>query len=173
VKKIVVILMNIDLKPGSVFLLPHTFNRIGLVLFFPSLILSYFFAFAGIKPAFLDVYVFAVWSEYFQTKYFSIIENNISEEITLLLLLISLFFIACAKVAGENEATLVLRFKAMMLAIYTNTILLIVSIVFIYGIAFLSIVFLNLFSGLLLFIVIFYFNYFRYRSERNASPQHD
>jgi hypothetical protein len=167
------IVMNIDLKPGSVFLLPHTYNRIGLVLFFPSLILLYLFAFAGIKPAFLDVNVFAVWSEYFQTKYFSVIENNISEEITLLLLLISLLLIAFAKVIDENEATMLLRFKAMVLAMYINTVFLIFSIVFIYGIAFVSIVFINLFSGLLVFIVIFYVNYYRYLSEKNNSPQLD
>lgn len=161
--------MNIDLKPGSFYLLPHPYRYIGIVLLFPSTIFFYVFAYLGIKPAFLDVHVFAAWSQYFETKYFTVIENNVAEEITLLFFLVSLFFIAFARTAEENEATLVIRFKAMLLAMYVNTALLVVSILFVYGLAFVSIVIVNLFSGLLLFILIFYVNYYRYRSALNTS----
>jgi hypothetical protein len=145
-------------------LLPHRYKYIGLGLLVPSLIFLYMFAYRGIKPDFLDVNVFAVWSKYFETKYFTVIENNISEEITLVFLLISLCFIAFARVSEENEATMQMRFKALLLATYINTALLILSVFFVYGIAFVSIVFMNIVSALLLYIIIF--NVYYYRSLR-------
>jgi hypothetical protein len=153
-------------RPGGAFLLPGICRSIGLALLAPGLIFVYLFAYEGIKPAFLDVHVPALWAQYFETRYWTVIENNIAEEITLFTLLASMFLIASARVADENEATILLRFKALMLATYINTAFLIFAIVFVYGIAFATIVFINLFSGLASFILIFYASYYRYRTKR-------
>ncbi len=150
-------------------LLPQTYKYIGLGLLLPSLICAYACVHLGMKPAFLDGHVFAVWSEYFETRYFTVIENNVGEEITLVSLLISLLFIAFAKGADENEEMVRLRFRAMVLATYINTALLIFSSLFFYGIAFVSAVFMNLFSGLILFIAIFYVSCWRYRASKRES----
>jgi hypothetical protein len=162
--------MNTDGQSGANFLLPHACTYVGLVLLLPSVVFLYMFAYLGMKPAFLDVHVFAMWSTYFEARYFTVIENNLAEEITLAVLLIGLFLIAFSRVAHENEATLRLRFRALVTALYVNTGLLLLSIVFSYGLAFVSLVFVNMFSGLLFFIVIFYAGYYK-RVHDGSSPR--
>jgi len=154
--------MNNIIKPGSGFLLPYKFKYLGWLLLAAGLICSVLFLFIGLKYSLLDVNVFAVWSRYFDTRYFSIIENNISEELTITILLSGLFLVAFSKMKNENDEISSIRIKALFLSVYINTGLLLFSALFIYGLAFVYMAFFNIFSGLFLFILIFYIDYCKY-----------
>jgi hypothetical protein len=151
--------------PGKL-LLPPVFRITGIILALAGAIAGFLRFGKGIKPDFLDVKVFAVYSVYFDTKYFSIIGNNISEEISGLLLLTGLFFFSFAREKNENANLWIFRVKAFLIAMYINTAILFLSFIFIYGIGFFFILSVNLFS--LLIIYNLFFRYFLYRYRKSS-----
>lgn len=140
----------------SRFLLPYPFRLTGFLFFIAGVIFSIMRFSFGIKPGFLDVKVFAIYCRYFDTKYFSVIGNNISEEICGILLLAGLFFITFAKEKKENEAIMDIRLRSIFLSVFANSILLLLSIIFIYGFGFLAVMVINLFSMFILYNLIYY-----------------
>jgi hypothetical protein len=144
-------------------LLPSGFRIAGFVLAMTGVIAGYLRFGAGIKPNFLDVKVFAIYSVYFETKHFSIIGNNISEEISGVLILTGLFFFSFAREKNEDSALWIFRFKALILSVYINTVLLLISVIFIYGLGFIYILSINLFSLLIFYNLIFRYFLYRYR----------
>jgi len=139
----------------SKYLLNYKLKFVGLAL----LILSFFLAiirfYFGIKPNIFDTKVFAIYSYYFEKKYFVVIENHISEEIAGVLALTGLFLVAFSKEKNENDKIVSLRNNSMKLSFIANYIFLILSFVFVYGFAFLDIMIINIFSQLVFFIIIF------------------
>lgn len=109
----------------------------------------------NLKPAFLNIKVFAVFSYYFEKKYFSVIENDAGEEIIIILLLSGLFLIAFSKLKIETDDSVLLRIKALLLSLYINTIFLLFSALLIYGVGFLAITVINCFSFFLIYLIIF------------------
>ena len=145
----------------SRYLLPYSFRLTGFFLFIAGVVFSVMRFMLGIKPGFLDVKVFAIYCRYFDTKYFSVIGNNISEEICGVFLLAGLFFITFAKEKKENDGIMYIRLRSFFLAIYANSILLLLSFFFVYGFGFLAIMVFNLFSMFILFNLIYYWLKFR------------
>jgi len=109
----------------------------------------------NLKPAFLDIKVFAVFSYYFDKKYFSVIENDIGEEIIIILILTGLFLISFSRLKIESDVSIGIRIKALILSVYINTIFLLFSTIFIYGIGFLAITVVNCFSLFMINIIVF------------------
>lgn len=159
-----------DVKPVNIPLLPYRFKLVGLLLASMGCALGIMCFYFGIKPEFLDVHVFAIYSKYFQSSYFSIIENNIIEELSGLLLIGGLALITLSKEKTEKDIFNFLRLKALILSIYINTGFLIFSTIFIYGIGFIVIMILNLFSELFIFNLLFYYSLFRLKEkEKNKT----
>ena len=142
-------------------------NHLSRLLFpYWCRLLGYFISISGIlaacllyvlnlKPAFLNIKVFAVFSYYFDKKYFSVIENDVGEEIIIILILTGLFLISFSKLKIESDVSVLLRIKALLLSVYINTIFLLLSTLFIYGIGFLAITVFNCFSLFVINITIF------------------
>ena len=108
-----------------------------------------------LKPAFLNIKVFAVFSYYFDKKYFSVIKNDIREEIIIILILVGLLLVSFSKLRNETDVSVLLRIKAIFLSVYINTLFLLLSAVFIYGLGFMAITVVNCFSLLLINVIIF------------------
>lgn len=147
-------------------LLPNAFRIAGIVLTLAGVAAGFLRFVKGIKPEFLDVKVFAIYSMYFDTKYFSIIGNNISEEITGLLLLTGVFFFTFAREKIESPGLWILRIRAFLIASYINTGFLFLSFLFIYGLGFLFILCLNMFSLMIIYTICFRF--FLYKSRKSS-----
>jgi hypothetical protein len=109
----------------------------------------------NLKPAFLNIKVFAVFSYYFEKKYFSVIENDAGEEIIIILFLSGLFMISFSKLKIETDDSVLLRIRAIILSIYINTVFLLLSALLIYGVGFLAIAVVNCFSFFIFYLVIF------------------
>ena len=112
----------------------------------------------GIKLQILDLKTFAIYSSFFESKTFVIIRNNLTEEAAGLLTLMGLFFVAVSKEEEENQDISDLRLRSLLTSIYLNTIFLIISIFFVFGIGFVEVMMLNLFTPLLFYIIIFKHN---------------
>jgi hypothetical protein len=110
----------------------------------------------NMKPAFLNIKVFALYSYYFEKKYFSVIENDAGEEIIIILLLTGLFLLSFSKLKEETDDSVLLRMKSLLLSLYINTIFLLLSAILIYGVGFLAIAVANCFSFFIFNIIIFW-----------------
>lgn len=84
-----------------------------------------------------------------------IIENDISNEILLTLMLIGTYFVAFSRVKAEDEFSYQLRMEAMGQAILINGILLLIANWLIYDGLFLYAMIWGLFSFLLIFSILF------------------
>lgn len=136
-------------------LFPNWCRWLGFLILMSGILAAFVFYVMDLKPAFLDIKVFAVFSYYFDKKYFSIIKNDISEEIVIILMLVGLFLVSFSKLRNESDVSVLLRIKAILLSVYINTLFLLLSAVFFYGLGFMAITVVNCFSLLLINVIIF------------------
>jgi hypothetical protein len=153
--------------------LPYTFRWIGLVFFIPGLALAYLWGFAGFKPEWLSVPVFAVYSEYLKTVTFGMTKTNLADELAAILLLTGILWFICSKEKSENQQTDLLRYKALFLSVLINSAFLLFSIFFIFGIGFIDVMIINLFSQLFIYLLIFRFLVFRNKEVTRLSSRVD
>ncbi len=137
------------------FLLPRKYRFVGYLFLLIGFVSGFVRFYLGIKPDYLTLPVFAIYSEFIETKTFQFITNNISEEITALFCITGLFLIAFSKNKYEYESTQLIRLRALVYSIYFNTILLILSTMFVYGFGFITVLIVNIVSQLALFVLIF------------------
>ena len=122
-------------------LLPHRFKMIGWVIFVP---------------------VFTYWLLNINTQLFSLFKIEPNLTILIATLLISLIFIAFSKQKQEDEFVSSLRLNSWLWAAWINSALLLLADLFIYGRTFLSVVELNLFTFLIIFIIRFHYLLHKY-----------
>jgi hypothetical protein len=147
------------------FLLPHKIKFVGIVLFLLGLVAAYLRFYAGLKPSYLTVPVFAVYSSFLETKTFQVITNNVSEEITAILLLLGLFAINFSKEVIENEKVDSLRLFSFASSVLLNTMILIFCVLFIFGFAFVNVLMFNMFSQLMIYQIIFRIHYIKNKKK--------
>lgn len=135
--------------------LPYRSNRIGWLLFLPGMVLGYLVEFMDFKPGFLDFRVFALHSEYLRTRTMEQVKNNISDELALIMIIIGLVIIIFSKEKNEEPRHQELRLKAMFLSVLLNSLMLCLSVMFVFGIGFLKMAVLSMFTQLLFYVVIF------------------
>lgn len=151
----------------SKFLLSNKFKIPGWLLVISGFILSLIRFKFGIKPTFFDVKVFAFYSSFIETKYLSVIENHVSEEIAGCLLLVGFLFIVFSKEKNEAEQIAKLRNESLALSVLLNSLLMLLGLVFFYGIAFVELMIINIFSLLAINVTVFKFRiyYFKRKSQ--------
>lgn len=145
-------------------LFPRTFKIPGVILFLIGFSLGLVRFYFGIKPKFFDVKVFSIYSQYFETSYFKVISNHISEELTALFLITGLLLICFSKEKDENESLNQIRLKSLILTFYINTGLILLSFIFIYGFVFINVIVLNLISPFIIYLITF--NWLKYKFSR-------
>lgn len=133
-------------------LLPHSFRKIGfimlpivVVLFVMVLLKEYTWSFLDYKPLMSDKSIFNTSN------------GNFSDELTLLLTFLCLFFIAFSKEKVEDEYLQKVRLHALQVSVYINYIILALATFLVYGLSFLNIVFGNLFTIPVIFISVYYY----------------
>jgi hypothetical protein len=149
----------------SRFLLPNYFKKAGLVLFLIGVVVLYLRFGMGIKPDWLQVKVFAIYSSIFEVHYLSFTENNIGEEIGLLISGVGLFLFALSREKTEDETSCFIRAKAFILSVYFNGIVFVICVLFIFGWGFLAYMAVNLFLWLFSYNVIYLFLKHRYHES--------
>ncbi len=140
-------------------LLPFPFKAkvAGWMLVVLGLILGTLFAFFNLV---INLPVLAVFSSFLEEKYFALFTTNVTDELTLLLILGGMFLIVFSKDRIEEESDessqqlFELRSKSMFKAMFFNTIFLFFSIIFIFGQGFFWIMIFNLLSVFALYLII-------------------
>src|SRR3989339_2046317 len=145
-------LMIKDLAP-----FPFKAKVAGWMLFIAGLILGTLFAFFNLV---INFPVLAIFSSFLEEKYFTVFTTNVTDELTLLLILGGMFLVVFSKDHLEensqesSEKLFEIRAKSMFKALYYNTILLFFSILFVFGQGFFWVMILNLLSVFVLYLVI-------------------
>lgn len=134
--------------------MPNKVRIYGWVILLFGILLGVSRFYFGVKPEFLNIKVFAVYSKYFETNYFKVIENHVSEELTALLILVGLFIISFTKEKIENDSVEAIRYKSLIFTFYINTVLITLSFLFVYGFGFINILVINVFSPFIIYIIL-------------------
>ncbi len=135
--------------------LPYRFKFIGYGLFLAGIISGYLVLEHHYMPDFLDVPVFAVHSQYVKKTVMGMSQTNLMDDFALLFTLTGLLLVMFSKNRNETPEVMGLRVKAIFYAVLANSFFIIISILFIFGIGFVKIAFLQLFTLPAIYLVIF------------------
>lgn len=144
---------------NSKMLLPHHFKAIGLIILFPCLILGILVTFYGFRLDWLSVDFDTLREQ--MIPFFGKItpddfgNENYTEEIAYILMMVSLVFIAFSREEQEDEFIFKMRLESLLWAMYINVGLLILLTIFTYGLFYLMLIMLAPFAFLLIFIIRF------------------
>jgi hypothetical protein len=140
------------------YLLPHRYKLIGWVL------LIVFFTLGVLRLTMGESFQLEMlsFSREGTTKFlsdgdflFNLKANNFTDEIIMVLLLISLLLTGFSKEKTEDEWIGKIRLESLVWSVYVNTLLLIGAIIFIYGFMFLDVMIVNIATTMILFIIRF------------------
>ncbi len=151
------------------FLFPNVVKKIGWFIFIPAVIAGVYYLFDGTELAFLDARVFAIYDDEImgETIYFKMTDNNLTDEILGILLLIGSVLVAFSKEKDEDEFIMKIRLESLLWATFVNVGFLLFCLMFIYGMMFFTVMMLNMYSLLILFIIRF--NIIMYRTKKQMA----
>ena len=140
------------------YLFSNRFKKIGWVLFIPSLVGAILISIYEPEFDFLNLKAFAIFNDdFFNSKrFFYLIDNNLADEILCVLLIVGGILVAFSKEKIEDEMVTKIRLESLVWATYVNYAVLLVCVIFIYGMPFLTVMMYNMFTLLFFFIVRFY-----------------
>lgn len=144
-------------------LFPSNFKIFGFILFIPSLILLLIeYVYSLNFDSYLSLRVFAIYAERIgnNAKFFEIIEDKFMYELVFIGLILGGILINFSKLKNEDEYTMQIRYESLVWATYFNYGALLFFIIFIYGLPFINVVLLNLYSLLIFFMVRFHYKIF-------------
>ncbi|HET8884762.1 MAG TPA: LPXTG cell wall anchor domain-containing protein [Salinimicrobium sp.] len=139
------------------YLLSTSFNKVGWILFIPGVILGIATMFTGFEPDWLNLKVFAIASNFFFSEqcYLCFVENEFTDEIAGLLIILGALFISFSKRKNEDEFISKLRLESLMWATYINYGILALAILLVYDMSFFYVMVFNMFTILIFFIIRF------------------
>ena len=142
------------------YLFPTTFRKIGWCLFVPFVIMCLICLFNGANEDWLEVSVLSVvpWG---------VIKNSLFDELSMTGLTVSLLFIAFSKEKDEDECIANIRSNSLIWATMAGYFLLIVCTMLIYDLQYLNFVFIDLFMILILFIIKYNIELYKFRRSNN------
>ena len=136
-------------------LLPRGCRIVGWFAVPAGLVLAVIRFHYGIKLPLFNLKVPAIYSDYLEPRYFTLVTNHYSEEVAGALVLVGLICLAFSRQRDDGPWLMQVRLQAMLVATYLNTGFLLVSILFVFGIGFIDVLFLNLFSPLVIYLLVF------------------
>ncbi|WP_295654194.1 hypothetical protein [uncultured Mucilaginibacter sp.] len=158
------------------FLFPSIFRYLGYLLALPGFVLGYFVLYKDYAIPGFELKLRA------KNEVFLPAIENFTNELAITLVIIGLLFIAFSKVKREDELTARIRLSSLYWAILANYAIYFVLFIVVRVCWALNITFLgpdsydndfiqyNLFTPLLIFIVIFYYRLYRSKNEYNSQP---
>lgn len=131
-------------------LLPHSYKIVGWVLLLPALV-------AGIALMFFN------YSLPFMQAEHGILSVDFSDELIGIVLILALVLVGFSRLKLEDEYTFRIRLEAFQLAFYIYAAIMAIAILVIYNDAFFNFMVINLFTPLLLFVLIFHIRIIAFR----------
>ena len=138
------------------FLIPHKFKVIGWIITIPAHVLMILALHFDFTFHFLDYQAKEVTHLSFDKNFlFNLDFHNFTDEIEGLLLITGLLILALAKEKDEDEWVGQIRLESLLWAVLVNSVLLVLAIIFFYGILFLQVMAYNICAPLILFVARF------------------
>lgn len=154
------------------FLFPNKCKWIGWLLFVPALTIAIYLTVSGISldEAF-NTKVFAIAADEFlgKSQFMTLIENNISDEVLLIALVVGGLLVGFSKSKNEDEFIAKIRYESLVWAVYLNFGIMLFATVFIYGMYYYHVMLANMFTVLLFFIIRFHV--MLYRLNKSAGDE--
>jgi hypothetical protein len=149
------------------YLFPNRFKKIGWLLFIPGIILGIVFLIYESDISLFNISVFAIAEEEIlsDATYFSILRNNVLDEITSLLLIIGALLFAFSKEKSEDEFISKIRLESLVWATYMNYVILILAIIFVFNMTFFWVLVFNMFTLLVFFLVRFNWALYKFKNQ--------
>jgi hypothetical protein len=146
------------------FLFPNSFKKIGWLLFVPSFILGTYLLLSGFDfdNSFV-VKTFAIVNDrlFNQSKYFNFIENGILDELITVLVIVGGILVGFSKTKNEDEYISKIRYESLVWATYLNYGLILFFTAFVFGMPYLNVLFYNMFTLILFFIIRFHYKIYQ------------
>jgi len=146
------------------YLFPHQFKKIGWVLLIISIAAAIANLPFGWEPTFLNSKPINIWGQDYS---FLGTGNNFFDELYSIGIIIGSILIAFSKEKYEDEYIQKIRLEALVWAVYFNYIIVILSIIFTYGIDFPIFLMYNVATLLLVFLIRFNWSLFKIRKVEN------
>lgn len=142
-------------------LLPHRFQLIGWIMFFPLAILL-------VLNGFYDYEInWLTWDNFRSGDIFNTSNENFTNEISIVGTFLSLFFIAFSKEKQEDEYIQKIRLDSLLIAFYVYGLLTVFGTLVFYSVGYLEFMGFNMFSIQLVFIIRF--RWVMYRQQNTLS----
>lgn len=149
------------------FLFPSQFKKIGWLLFIPSVIGTLILSVCNISTdEYLNVTVFSIYQESIGeiTGFFNLIKNSIVDEIFTIGIIVGGILVGFSKLKEEDEMISKIRYKSLVWATYLNYGIILFFTLFIFGLPYLNVLFYNMFTLLLFFIIRFHYIIYKLNS---------
>ena len=117
--------------------------------------MGYLVTFNHFMPDFLDVPVFAIYSAYIQKTVMGFTQTNLADEIAIIFILAGLAIFTFSKQKEEKSFYMNLRAESLFLSLAINTACLILLTLLVFGLGYIKIVFLNIFSIFIIYLIVF------------------
>ena len=134
------------------YLIPHRFKKIGWLILSIGLTLGSHFV---IFDTNFDILKFEVLKVNFSDIAISFQKNNIYDEFISILTIVGALLVAFSKEKEEDEYLIKIRLTSLVKATAVNYIILIIAILFLYDFDFYWILVFNMFTTLILYIILF------------------
>ena len=155
----------------TLFLFPNKYKKFGWFLFVPSLLAGLFLSITGfpLKYDYFKMKVFALYSDqlFSDSKFFTIVENEVVDEIILVLIIVGALLVGFSKTKNEDEFISKIRYESLVWATYFNFLLMIIATLLIYGFQYFNVLLANTFAMLLFFIIRFHFMIYKLNKSSN------
>ena len=135
--------------------MPNKLRIFGIIFFMAGivlLILKYQF---NLKPEFLNLKVFAIYSFYIEAKVFTVITHQMLGDFAGILLLAGMFVVSFTREKDESAEVDELRLKAFLVGAYVNLAYLLIAVLFFFGFGFVGALTLFMVVWLLVYLVTF------------------
>lgn len=149
------------------YLFPAVMKKVGYVMFIIFMVPSIFYLSGHFPTDFLNAKTFAIIGGgiFGKTTYFSIVANDLSDELIFIGLSLSLLFISFSREKDEDECISKIRMQSLVWALKVNTLLIILATLFVYGEAYLSFMISFIFTVYVLFIIKFNIALHKFRAN--------
>lgn len=155
----------------SVYLFPSSFRIWGLILTLIAIVLALYSTLNDGISFLKEVPVLAIvnsgfpFSNHSDTSFFNIVKDDFGFELISSLFIIGGFFLGFSRQKIEDEFISQLRLQSLVIATYVHFGVLIVMILFFYGLDFLYVMMINMFTILWLFNIVFYYKLFKLKKQ--------
>jgi hypothetical protein len=149
------------------YLLPSGLKLPGIVLVIAGVLLLVARYQFNYKPEFLNMKIFAVYTYVIKSQSFTMITNQMAEEIGGIFLLCGMFFIAFSREKAESELIDAIRLRAFLLTAYFNLFYIIFSALFFFGFGFVGAIVLFAAAWLAFYLLIFRYMLYKLKKEQS------